>query len=72
MVYTGSNNWAIYRLTALTDLVFLKCEELVTCWATADQFSTIIEGGETQPEQMKVDDYQEFYVKTDTTLMPAI
>lgn len=53
-MYTGSNT-DIYRFTALTDLVFLKCEELVTCWATADQFTTVIEGGETQPEQMKVD-----------------
>lgn len=35
---------------AFTDLIFLQGEELVACRATADQFSTTIEGGQTQPE----------------------
>lgn len=31
----------------LTDLIFLEGEQLVACRATADQFSTTIEGGQT-------------------------
>lgn len=39
-----------YTSWTFTDLIFLQGEELVACRATADQFSTAIEGGQAQPE----------------------
>lgn len=37
----------VYRLAALTDLVLLQGEELVTRRATADQLPSTVKGGET-------------------------
>ena len=37
-----------------TDLVFLQGEELVTRGATADQLSSAVKGGETQPAHVEM------------------